>query len=116
MHFGHVYSSPTAGNVTLTPAGVRSSTSGTQFGSTATAGVLTINADPNVALIVSVTGGILSNGTDTILLDTMTYIPTATTTDGSGNLNINTGGSITIAANQPSGTYTGTYTITVNYQ
>ena len=116
MHFGTVQSSGLAGDVTLAPNGTRTSVASTQYSGTATPGTFSVVADPNTTLSVTIGSTTLADlSSNTIVLDTMAYTPAVATTNGSGSLTIHTGGTITLAPNQPSGTYTGTYNVTVDY-
>lgn len=57
--------------------------------------------------------GIVTNGTDTMDL---TIIGTNTgTVSPTGTSSLGSGGQLTVGPNQPIGTYTGTFTITINY-
>ncbi|MFV0626566.1 MAG: DUF4402 domain-containing protein [Alphaproteobacteria bacterium] len=116
MNFGRVYSTASPGDVTLAPAGTRSSSVSTQFDQTATAGVFAVTGEANTTMDVTFTPGTLSNGANTITLDNLSHTPAVATTNASGDLTLNIGGRITTIANQAAGTYSGTYTITVNYQ
>ncbi len=115
MNFGTISTSGTAGTVTLSPAGARSST--LAYYGTSKAGVFTITGEPSTALTVSFGNGTLSNGANTMALTNFTTssTPASTTTDSSGNLTLNVGADLAVAANQASGTYTGTYTVTISY-
>lgn len=115
-----------AGTVTVDPAGAR--TAGTTSAllinnSTHEAGQLDVTGDVNATYSISLTGDDLSDGTNTMALDTLTAAAsTATgtpittgTLDGSGNQNLKIGGTLTVSPTQPSGVYTGTYAVTLEY-
>ncbi len=54
-------------------------------------------------------------GTMTLTNITGTTVPASNTTNGSGTLKLNTGGTLAVGANQNSGAYAGTYTVTLSY-
>lgn len=115
MNFGTISSGTTAGTVTLSAAGVRSSS--LSFYGTSNPGVFTITAEPATPLTISFANGTLSNGSSTMALTNFTTstTPASSTTDSSGNLTLNVGADLAVAANQASGTYTGTYNVTISY-
>lgn len=84
-----------------------------------TAGSFTIAGEPNVnvsiALPTSIT--ISRSGGGSMTVNNFVGYPSSTLTnlDGSGNLTLSVGADLNIGTNQTSGTYTGTYTVTVNY-
>lgn len=116
MNFGTVSPTATSGVVTLTPAGVASSSTLGTYGNGA-AGKFNIVAQPSTPLQISFSNGTVSNGSDSMTLDTFTStsVPASNTTDGSGNLALSVGANLNVGANQASGTYNGTYTVTVSY-
>lgn len=115
MNFGTISSGATAAAVTLSPAGTRSST--LSYYGTANPGVFNITGEPSTPLVVSFSNGTLSNGANTMALSNFTTstTPASSTTDSSGNLTLNVGADLAVGANQASGTYTGTYTVTISY-
>ncbi len=115
MNFGTISSGATAGTVTLSPAGVRSST--LSYYGTSRPGIFSITGEPSTPLTVSFGNGTLSNGANTMTLSNFTTstTPASSTTDSSGNLTLNVGADLAVAANQASGNYTGTYTVTISY-
>lgn len=115
MNFGTISSAATAGTVTLSPAGVRTST--LQYYNTAAAGTFTITAAPSTALTVTYGNGTLTSGANNMTVSNFTSssTPASNTTDGSGNLTLNVGADLAVGANQPSGSYAGTYTVTLSY-
>ena len=115
MNFGTISSGATAGTVTLSPAGVRTST--LSYYGTSRPGIFSITGEPSTPLTVSFGNGTLSNGANTMTLSNFTTstTPASSTTDSSGNLTLNVGADLAVAANQASGNYTGTYTVTISY-
>lgn len=115
MNFGTISSGTTAGTVTLSPAGVRTST--LSYYGTSRPGIFTITGEPSTPLTISFTNGTLSNGANTMALSNFTTstTPASSTTDSSGSLTLNVGADLAVAANQASGNYTGTYNVTISY-
>ncbi len=115
MNFGTISSGATAGTVTLSPAGVR--TSALSYYGTSRPGIFNITGEPSTPLTISFGNGTLSNGANTMTLSNFTTstTPASSTTDSSGNLTLNVGADLAVAANQASGNYTGTYTVTISY-
>jgi hypothetical protein len=111
LSFGSFSSSATPGTVNhfgQTTGGVTHSGSGAQFGSFAVTG--TPNTNYSIVIPATVT---LTSGANSM---TATLNPlTQSATNASGQGFINTTGTLAVAANQASGTYTGTYNVTVNY-
>ena len=59
----------------------------------------------------------ISNGTDNMTVDTFVgSLGASGTLSAGGTESFNVGATLNIAGNQPTGTYTGTYTVTVTYQ
>lgn len=115
MDFGTISSGATAATVTLSPAGARSST--LSYYGTSRPGVFNITGEASTPLTISFGNGTLSNGANTMVLSNFTSstTPASSTTDSGGNLTLNVGADLAVGANQASGTYTGTYTVTVSY-
>ena len=118
MQFGTIGATATQGKIALSVAGARSLSTGTNpLYTTSQQGTFTITAEPSTALTISAANTTLSDGAShTMALDTYTFNPTSgSSTDGTGNMTLNVGATLTVAANQVSGAYTGTYTLTVVY-
>lgn len=116
MNFGTISSVATAGVVTMTAAGVRSSTS-LSFYNNSQAGIFNVTADPSTALTISFANGTLSSGSNNMTLSNFTHsTSTGTdTTDSSGKLTLNVGADLNVGASQASGSYSGTYNVTLSY-
>lgn len=116
MNFGTISSAATAGVVTMTAAGVRSSSS-LSFYNNSQAGIFNVTADPSTALTISFANGTLSSGSNNMTLSNFTHsTSTGTdTTDSSGKLTLNVGADLNVGASQPSGSYSGTYNVTLSY-
>jgi hypothetical protein len=119
LEFGSIAAGATAGTIVLTAASptVSSTTGGVTAlavgGATRTAGSFTVTGEPGANYVLSTLPSVtLTSGTNTM---------TATLTSSSGRAlagGTNTlliGGTLSVAANQTPGFYTGTYNVTVNY-
>lgn len=116
MNFGRVLPGSVAGVVTLSPAGATTATGASAHG-TANAGGFTITAQASTPLIITFGNGTVTNGSNSMTIDTFTSTstPANNTTDASGNLTLKVGANLNVGANQAAGTYNGTYTVTVSY-
>lgn len=122
------------GDVTVATDGARTKTGGTVLptgGSAATAARFDVSGTGNNGFSIDYTGSdsVLTSGSDTMAIDWITEVaatqtPTgktdATTDATSGTLTsgaayIYVGGKLTVDANQPAGTYTGTVQVTLAY-
>lgn len=115
MDFGIISATTGGGTVTMSPAGVKTS-SLTSYG-VSKASIFTIKAEPTTALTVSFANGTLNSSGNSMTLNnfTSTSSPASNTTDGSGNLTLNVGADLILGTNQASGSYTGTYNVTLSY-
>lgn len=115
-----------AGTITMTPAGARSASGGASTLSTVTpgnAGQMTVSGDANATYSISVSGGTLTGTGDpmalsniTVAASTATGTPITTGTIGAGGTQVlKTGGELAVAADQAAGAYTGSYSVTVEY-
>ncbi|MGD8571885.1 MAG: DUF4402 domain-containing protein [Gammaproteobacteria bacterium] len=119
MNFGSIGPAAAASTVVLSTAGAVSSAAADLVpGTGAAAGVFSVSGEAGytyaITLPVSAT---LTSGANTMTVDTWT---TATgsgtaTLDGTGADTVNVGATLNVGAGQAAGTYTGTYTITVDY-
>ena len=128
LHFGSVTDSGAGGTVVITPTtSTRSVTGATTMvtgGALEKAGIVHVVAANNAAinLTMAATSITVTSGGNTMAvnafnigLDAAGPGPIASTLVGTtGDYNI--GGTLTVAAAQAVGTYTGTYTVNVNYQ
>lgn len=130
LNFGRVIRSTTAGTVTVAPDGTRTKTGGvtligTGFQPARFAGMGTNNQRVDVSLgsaSIFVTGpGAPMRVRTFVLGSTPTAVLTTTVqrfriNSATGIFNFPVGGTLEVGANQTPGTYTGTWTITLNYQ
>lgn len=120
LNFAEVVASNSAGTVVMSTAGVRSATGGTTLGngSGASAAAFLVTGDPGATYAITLPSTIsLSNGSDNITVDSFISNPSGTGMlgDPSGQQTLDVGATLQVNANQPTGTYTGSVTVTVAY-
>lgn len=113
LFFGTFSAGTTAGTVDH----FGQTTGGVVYQSGAQPGVFHITGEPNINVnITSSTTALLTNTANPAQTMTATIaVPPATVLTGAGDQDFNSTGSLAVAANQPSGSYTGAYTVTVSY-
>jgi hypothetical protein len=117
LSFGSFSSGPTAGTINhfgSVTGGVSSYAGGAQFG------VFTLNGAANSNVTSVLVNGVSSSSTVTLTSGANSMVanifaPTGASLNGSGTGFVNVTGTLNVAANQASGAYTGTYTVTANY-
>ncbi len=110
LSFGSFSASATAG--TITSFGV--TTGGVTNFSAGSPAVFTVTGNPNTNFsITSPASVVLNSGANSMTAALTT--PTSSALDNVGSRIFNTIGTLTVAANQASGAYTGTYNVSVNY-
>ena len=126
MSFGK-FARGAGGTVTVSTSGVRtvSGVIASSNGSTPTAARFNVTGEASATYAITHSGATdLSNGTDLMALTKFSELtaggatsgnPTTGALDGTGAQSIYVGGTLTVAANQPVGTYTGTVTVAVEY-
>ncbi len=116
MDFGTMLTTGTAGTVTVTPAGARSSVNVDLFGGLpAAAAFNATGASGQTYSITLPSSATLSSGGNTMTVDTFTDDAGATPTLSGGSDTFNVGATLHVGATQVSGTYSGTFSVTVNY-
>jgi hypothetical protein len=125
LTFGRFAAGTAVGTITVSPSGVRSRSGGVMLlTSTATAATFTYNDNSpsraNSACIIGLPSDntiILSAGTSQMQLKTFTSTPSSgTCVLSNGTLQFSVGATMTVNANQPKGSYTGSIPITIQYQ
>lgn len=122
MNFGSVSGdTASATTVVLTAAGAVSSPDGAFVvpASGALPGVFDVTGAPGAAYDITLPAAAvtLTSGGDTLTVDTFTDDTAGTgTLAPAGTDSFNVGATLNLGASQPAGNYTGTYTVTVNYQ
>ena len=117
--FGTVSAGTTAGTVVMSTAGARSATGGAALSSTATGGTakfnLTGNSNSTFSITLPSSTSLTGPGT-AMTLNAFTSTPSSTGTfNGSGSATLAVGGTLSIGANQTAGSYTGSFSVTVDY-
>jgi hypothetical protein len=123
MSFGDISATATAGTVVLDLGDGRTFTGGVDLaGGTVTSGDYTLTGEPNKAYVITFpASATITSGTDTMTVNTFTTskgstAPITGTLDGTGNDSFIIGGTLIVGGNQPAGTYSGSYVLTVEYQ
>lgn len=103
--------------VTLAPStAALSSTGAGVFSGVASDATFTASGDPSTAVTITYTPGTLTGpGTAMAVNNFADDAGVTPTTNGSGDLTFNVGADLVINAAQASGSYAGTYTVSVNY-
>ena len=116
INFGS-FTAGTGGSIAVSQAGAVTAGGdvGPLSGTTATADAFTVIGSNLRAFTISTsTGNTVSNGTATMAL--VLSAPTTGTLSAAGSFTLRVGGTLTVAAAQAPGAYTGSYTVTVTYQ
>ncbi|VXC56042.1 DUF4402 domain-containing protein [Massilia sp. 9I] len=115
----------TGGTVVLSPTGVRSRTGGVVLLNSPGAGQAGFNVGKsnggatNKAVIISTpaNGSVrLSSGANSMAVNTFVTNPASIASVPNGGTTLGVGATLTVAPSQPPGNYTGTFSLTVNFQ
>ncbi len=116
MDFGVVIFDGTAGTVTINTSGVVTGPLGYLFSGTPAAGAYGVTGQQNQSVIISFTSGSLTGPGTAMTVDNFTHSAGASPGfDNQGNLSFNVGADLSVNASQATGSYSGTFTVTVNY-
>ncbi len=116
MDFGTMLTTGTAGTVTVTPAGARSSVDVDLFGGLPSAASFDVTGAVGQAYSITLpSSATLSSGGNTMTIDTFNHDAGATPTLPGGSDTFNVGATLNVGATQATGTYSGTFSVTVNY-
>ena len=117
MDFGTMVTTGTAGTVTVTPAGARSSVNVDLLGGVPSAASFDVTGDGNANYSITLPSSTtLSSGGDTMTVDTFTDNAGASPKlPPGGSETFNVGATLNVGATQAAGTYSGTFDVTVNY-
>ncbi len=121
LNFGNIIASGALGTVVLPPEGPRSATGGAALASGGNVGpaIFTVVGEPGINYTISMPPGLALTGPGVPLNVSLTSSPTtspgAGLLDGSGQQTLKVGGTLTVAANQLPGAYSGTFNVTVAY-
>lgn len=116
LDFGSIVADATGGTVTMSQGGVRDC--GTLVCSAqkkGAAAAFAVTGEPSYTYAITLPGTSfnIANGTNSMAVTVSG--PATGTLDGTGNGTFNVGGSLTVGANQVKGAYTGTYSVSVDY-
>ena len=117
LAFGSVVSSGSADTVVVSPAGARTCGGTLTCTNSVTAGAFDVTGGTGETYTISLPASttVISGG-DNMTVDTFVSTPTPTGTLTGGAETLLVGATLQVAASQPNGSYTGTYSVTVNYQ
>ena len=117
LDFGDMITTGTAGTVTVTPAGARTCSAEVDClgGFPAAAAFDVTGEGGNTYSITLPSSATLTSGGDTMTIDTFTDDAGATPTLSGGSDTFNVGATLNVGATQAGGTYSGTFSVTVNY-
>jgi len=121
LHFGTAWRGAALGTVVLTPAGVRSATGGVTLSGLAPAATVasfTISGEPTRAITITLPSAdvTITDGTNNMIVNTFVSNPAGGAYTLTGPTTVLTvGATLNVAANQPSGAYTGSFNVSVNY-
>jgi hypothetical protein len=122
INFGDVVAGTAASTIQLDTLGSPSVTLGDAqlAGGTVQAGAYTLTGEASKSYSISLPGlpvNITSGGGDTMTVSAFNHdAGGAPALDGTGAGGFNVGATLNMSANQPAGTYTGTWPLTVDYQ
>ena len=119
MNFGTFAPTASAGTVTIATTGARTSTNVDELASSPSAATFTVTGGNLAAYSITLPASSITlsdGGSETMSVDTfVSDAGGSPALNGSGSDTFNVGAVLTVGANQVAGSYTGTYTVTVNY-
>ncbi|MGQ7830319.1 DUF4402 domain-containing protein [Altererythrobacter sp. Z27] len=117
LNFGLIVAGTTGGTVVVDTADAGSVTGDLLFasGSSNSADSFTVSGDPDRAFTIELFDGAVDDGGSNSMNFTTTTDSLSVSLNGSGSYQFAVGGTLTVAANQPAGVYSGQYDVTVSY-
>jgi hypothetical protein len=113
------FSSAAGGTVTVTPASVRSAVGPLLLTSTVTAATFHVTGSnvgsPTYAITLPAAPVTISSGANTMTVDTFTSSPSGTSALTAGADDLNVGATLHAGAGQAAGSYTGSFSVSVDY-
>jgi hypothetical protein len=119
LQFGQVAAGVTTGTVSVSTGGVRTAGGGTKLGTgSGQAASFTVNGEPNYQYNIQLPSSITLDDTHshTMTVDNFVSSPSGTgTLSSGGSSTLSVGARLNVGASQTSGTYSGTFSVTVAY-
>lgn len=118
LQFGSVAAGSIDGTVVMSPAGVRTASGGVTLSNVnhGTAASFSVTGDSNATYAITLPASVvLSNGSNTMVVDTFTSEPSGTGQLSSGSQTLRVGATLHVAADQAPGSYEGTFEVSVSY-
>jgi hypothetical protein len=119
LQFGKFAASGTTGTVVMTPAGVRTATGGVVLSAVAPGAAASYNVTGDTTASYTITlpasAVTITSGANNMTVASFTSTPATTGTLTAGAQTLTVGGTLSVGASQATGAYTGTYTVTVQY-
>lgn len=119
LRFGPLVAGPSAGAVTVTPAGTRWASGGALLGGGAdvAAASFTVTGEPHLVYVVTLpaTATLASGGSEMSLHSFVSGLVGSGALDGTGHQTFTIGATLEIGPGQPSGSYSGSFVVQVNY-
>lgn len=107
-----------AGSAIVDPStGTKTVTGGVfDFGGIHNPAIFAVSGTRNMAFTITLSGAVtLTSGANSMTLNTFTSNPAVGLLSNAGTANVTVGATLQVGANQPAGTYTGLFDVTVNY-
>jgi len=117
LSFGN-FAAGTGGTVVIGTDGARSQTGAVSLSTVdaGSQGIFDVTGEGNATFAITLpANATLTSGANTMTVDTFTSDPSGTGTLSSGSASINVGATLTVADSQAAGSYSGTYTVSVDY-
>ena len=118
LNFGRVSPSGVAGTVVLDTAGSRTPTNVSLLtGGTVSAATFAVTGSASETYTITLpASATITSGANNMTVDTFTHNAGGSPAlDGTGNDSFNVGATLNVGANQAAGSYTGTFSVTVDY-
>jgi spore coat protein U-like protein len=119
LNFGNVVASGSTGTVVLTAGGARSVTGGASLGNTGSTAAASFTVSGQASATYSITlpsSTTITSGGNSMTVNTFSSSPSGTgALSGGGSQTLNVGATLQVGASQATGSYTGTFDVTVAY-
>ncbi len=117
LNFGYIASAAVGGTLSVSTSGASSAINVTDLGGAVSQGVFAVSGQGGASFSVTLPGSAtLSSGGNTMTVDNFNHDGgVSPTIAGGGSRTINVGATLNVGSNQAGGVYTGSYSISVNY-